>query len=91
MAKQREKPFAVYLHPDTRRVLTDLELSYGDKRAVVNAAIWSFAKLPTAHQVAAVRSFALIEQGVPVETPEQKLRRLLREVEQLQAITKPSR
>lgn len=81
---EKEMPFSVYLHRESWVAMKDLLLSYRDRRSIVNSALWSFWKQPKETQLAFVRAFSRVDsEGVPLETPEEKLVRLSTELDGL--------
>lgn len=82
----KEFRFSVYLHPAVMLMLDDLCQSHGDRRAVVNAAIWMFFNATLQQRDPVVRVFALTDKlNVPAETPDAKLARMRRELTELEA------
>lgn len=78
--------FTVYLHPQIREILDVLIADHGERKAIVNGALWLFARQPLEVRVASCRAYhQCSEFGVPIETPQERAERLERDLSEMQA------
>ena len=78
--------FTVYLHPANRANLDILIADHGERKAIVNGALWLFARQPLTIRVASCRAYHQCNEfGLPMQTPTERLARLKQDISEMEA------